>query len=102
VFGSDASLRPVMQPKRELLISKTWMQAVIIVGLFGVLILEILAYSTYADEPPIPSKVLGPNGQLLFYKGRRQIGPRNFLKDGLDGVRLHIWSRRVSRTGFHR
>lgn len=55
-----------MQPKRELLISKAWIQAIVIVGLCGFLLLGILAYRNYTDEPPIPSKVLGDNGELLF------------------------------------
>ena len=41
--------------KRALLVSSAWMQAVVIVVLCGFLILGILAYRTYTDEPPIPS-----------------------------------------------
>ena len=55
-----------MQTKRELLVSKGWIQAVALVGLCGSLLLGILEYRTYTDEPPIPSRVLGANGQLLF------------------------------------
>ena len=49
--------------RRSLLISKGWIQAVVIVVLCGFLILGILAYRTYTDEPPIPSQVVDPNGQ---------------------------------------
>jgi nitric oxide reductase large subunit len=55
-----------LQTKRDPLISKGWMQAVALVGVCGFLLLGILAYRTYTDEPPIPSKVTGANGQLLF------------------------------------
>jgi hypothetical protein len=55
-----------MELKRELLISKGWIQAVAIVGLCGFLLLGILAYRIYTDEPLIPSKVIGANGQLPF------------------------------------
>ncbi len=55
-----------MPEKRELLISKGWIQAILIVGLCGFLLLGILVYRTYTDEPPIPSKVLGSNGRILF------------------------------------
>jgi len=41
-----------MQTKRELLVSKGWIQAVALVGLCGFLLLGILAYRTYTDEPP--------------------------------------------------
>jgi len=72
-----------MQPKRELLISKSWIQAVVVVGLCGFLLLGILAYRTYTDEPPIPSKVLGATGELLFTGQDVLAGQEVFLKNGL-------------------
>src|SRR6516162_5483421 len=72
-----------MQPKRNLLISKGWMQAVIIVGLCGFLLLGILAYRTYTDEPPIPPQVLGSTGELLFTGPDVLAGQEVFLKNGL-------------------
>ena len=72
-----------MQAKRELLISKGWIQAVVLVGLCGFLLLGILAYRTYTDEPPIPSKVIGANGQLLFTGEDVLAGQEVFLKNGL-------------------
>jgi nitric oxide reductase subunit B len=52
--------------RRRMLISKGWIQAVVIVILCGFLILGILAYRTYTDEPPIPAQVVDPSGQVLF------------------------------------
>ena len=72
-----------MTAKRELLISKGWMQAVAIVALIGFLLLGILTYRTYTDEPPIPSKVLGSDGQLLFTGEDVSAGQEVFLKNGL-------------------
>ena len=72
-----------MQPKRELLVSKAWLQATVVVGLCGFLLLGILAYRTYTDEPPIPSKVLGSNGELLFTGQDVIAGQEVFLKNGL-------------------
>ena len=72
-----------MQPKRGLLISKAWIQAVVVVGLCGFLLLGILAYRTYTDEPPIPSKVLRSNGELLFTGQDVLAGQEVFLKNGL-------------------
>ena len=72
-----------MQTKRELLISKGWIQAVAIVGLCGFLLLGILAYRTYTDEPPIPAKVIGANGELLFTGEDVTSGQEVFLKNGL-------------------
>src|SRR5215469_14226584 len=75
--------RSVMPTKRDLLISKGWMQAVALVGLAGLLLLGILAYRTYTDEPPIPSTVIGANGQLLFTGEDVLAGQEVFLKNGL-------------------
>ena len=72
-----------MQKKHELLVSKGWIQAVALVGLCGFLLLGILAYRTYTDEPPIPSRVVGPNGQLLFTGEDVLAGQEVFLKNGL-------------------
>jgi nitric oxide reductase subunit B len=71
------------QGKRELLISKGWIQAVIVVGLFGFFLLGILAYRTYTDEPPIPRKVVGEGGELLFTSADVIAGQELFLKNGL-------------------
>src|SRR5215469_12338591 len=72
-----------MQTKRELLISKGWIQAVALVGLCGFLLLGILAYRTYTDEPPIPAKVIGADDQLLFTGEDVTAGQEVFLKNGL-------------------
>ena len=72
-----------MTAKRELLISRPWMQAVVIVGLFGFLLLGILAYRTYTDEPPIPSTVVGSDGQVLFTGADIIAGQEIFLKNGI-------------------
>ncbi len=72
-----------MGTKRELLIGKGWIQAVVLVGLGGFLLLGIRAYRTYTDEPPIPSTVIGANGQLLFTGKDVSAGQEVFLKNGL-------------------
>ena len=69
--------------KRSLLISKGWIQAIVIVFLFGFLILGILAYRTYTDEPPIPSQVLDPSGHVLFTGADITAGQEVFLRNGL-------------------
>jgi nitric oxide reductase subunit B len=72
-----------MQQKRDLLISRGWIQAIIIVGLCGFLLLGILAYRTYTDEPPIPAKVVSSTGELLFTRQDVLTGQEVFLKNGL-------------------
>src|SRR5487761_1033506 len=69
--------------KRGLLISKGWLQAVLIVLLFGFTVLGILAYRTYTGEPPIPQRVTDPGGTVLF-TGKDIIKEQKvFLRNGL-------------------
>src|SRR5580692_10788010 len=69
--------------RRALLVSSGWMQAVVIVVLCGFLILGILAYRTYTDEPPIPSQVVAPGGRILFTGADVISGQQVFLRNGL-------------------
>ena len=69
--------------RRALLVSNGWIQAVVIVVLCGFLILGILAYRTYTDEPPIPSQVVDPSGQVLFTGADVIAGQEVFLRNGL-------------------
>jgi nitric oxide reductase subunit B len=52
--------------KRGFLLAKSWIQAVLLVTLFGVFVLGFVAYKTYTGQPPIPGKVVNPDGQVLF------------------------------------
>ena len=70
-------------PRRELLISKGWAQAAILVFVFGFFVLGLLAYRTYTNEPPIPNKVVGPSGSELFTGDDIMSGQQVFLKNGL-------------------
>ena len=72
--------RPI---RRDLLVPKGWIQAVAVVVLFGFFVLGLLAYRTYSGEAPIPARVLGPNGALLFTRADIQAGQQIFLRNGL-------------------
>ena len=69
--------------RRGLLVAQGWIQAVVIVVLCGFLILGILAYRTYTDEPPIPSQVVDSTGQVLFMGTDVMAGQEVFLRNGL-------------------
>ena len=43
--------------KRPLLIARGWIQAAVMVLIFGFFIMGVLTYYTYNDEPPIPDVV---------------------------------------------
>jgi nitric oxide reductase subunit B len=69
--------------RRALLVSRGWVQAAIVVFLFGFLVLGILAYLSYRDDPPIPTRVTAPNGRPLFTGDDIRSGQRTFLQNGL-------------------
>jgi nitric oxide reductase subunit B len=69
--------------KRELLVSKGWVQAVIVVFLFGFFVMGLLAYRTYTGEPPIPQRVVTPGGRVIFTGADVTAGQQVFLRNGL-------------------
>jgi len=69
--------------KRDFLLSKAWIQAVILVLLFGFFVLGFLAFRTYTGEPPIPGKAIGPDGRVLFTGANIMAGQGTFLRNGL-------------------
>lgn len=69
--------------KRELLVGRGWVQAVAIVFLLGFLILGLLAYRTYTDEPPIPAEVVDSAGSVVFTRADVIHGQEVFLRNGL-------------------
>lgn len=75
-----------MQPggrRRELLVSKSWGQAAILVFLFGFFVLGLMAFRTYSQQPPIPEEVVGPKGEVVFTGEEVKAGQKVFLKNGL-------------------
>jgi nitric oxide reductase subunit B len=69
--------------RRALLIANGWIQAAGIVLIIGFLIMGILAYYTYSDEPPIPETVRGADGSMLFTRADILAGQQVFLSNGL-------------------
>lgn len=69
--------------RRGFLISKTWIQAVALVVLFGFFVLGLLAYRTYQAQPPVPKRVVDQRGQLLFTGEDISEGQKVFLHNGL-------------------
>lgn len=69
--------------RRPLLVSKAWVQAVVIVVLIGFFVLGLLAYRTYQAEPPIPNQVVGPAGEVVFTGADVRAGQQIFLRNGL-------------------
>src|SRR5215813_10081551 len=69
--------------KRPLLIGRGWIQAAIMVLIFGFFIMGVLTYYTYNDEPPIPNVVKSGDGSTLFTRADIIAGQQIFLGNGL-------------------
>jgi nitric oxide reductase subunit B len=69
--------------KRELIVSKTWLQVCGLVILVGFTVLILLAYRTYKSDPPIPDRVVDPSGQVVFSGDDIRSGQKVFLHHGL-------------------
>ncbi len=69
--------------RRGLLVSRGWVQAVVLTLLFGFLVLGIMGYGTYSGQPPIPEKVVDPAGKTVFTGGDIREGQKVFLRNGL-------------------
>jgi nitric oxide reductase subunit B len=64
-------------------VSKGWIQAVILVMLVGFFILGLLAYRTYMAQPPVPQRVVDAQGRVLYTGNDVSKGQQVFLHNGL-------------------
>jgi nitric oxide reductase subunit B len=71
------------ESRRGFLISKVWIQAVVLVVLCGFFVLGLLAYRTYVAGPPVPDRVVDPSGATLFTGSDVSAGQKTFLNEGL-------------------
>jgi nitric oxide reductase subunit B len=71
------------QLRRDLSVSRTWVQAAILLVLCGFAVLGFLAYRAYTTDPPMPTRVVGPDGAVLFTGDDITKGQQAFLRNGL-------------------
>src|SRR5512146_3043560 len=69
-------------PEHEKL-SPWWRNAVILIMIVGFSVLIGLTVRSYRDAPPIPEKVMGPAGEVVFTGEEVRAGQQVFLKYGL-------------------
>jgi nitric oxide reductase subunit B len=58
-------------------------QAAALVFLFGFFVLGLLAYRTYEAEPPVPARVVAPDGRTVYTRADVRRGQQLFLRYGL-------------------
>ncbi|HOB75688.1 MAG TPA: cbb3-type cytochrome c oxidase subunit I [Phycisphaerae bacterium] len=68
---------------RRMIISSRWAQVAILTFLIGFTTLGYLAYSMYQDHPPIPQRVVAPDGRVVFAHDDVMAGQHLFQKYGL-------------------
>jgi nitric oxide reductase subunit B len=66
-----------------MLISSLWLQVSLLTFAVGFAVLGYLAYRIAAEHPPIPARVLDPNGRMLFSGEEIMGGQHVFQKYGL-------------------
>lgn len=64
-------------------LSPWWKHSVILVMIFGFTILIYVAVKSYQNAPPIPEKVVDPQGNIIFTAANINAGQKVFLKYGL-------------------
>jgi nitric oxide reductase subunit B len=69
--------------RRQLLVSKAWVQGAVLVTLCGFFILGLLAYRTYMASPPVPERVVDPQGRVVYTGADVTAGQQVFLHNGL-------------------
>jgi nitric oxide reductase subunit B len=79
--GVPAAEKP--DGKRELLVSRLWLQITGLVILAGFFVLVLLAYRTYQSDPPIPDRAVDPSGKTVYTGDDIRNGQKVFLRHGL-------------------
>jgi len=88
--------------RHALMVSRHWVQAAILILLFGFFVLGFLAYSTYTCQAPIPEKTVDPLGALVFTRADVIGGQKVFLRNGLMEYGSIFWSRSVPWPRLYR
>ena len=69
--------------RRPMVISSLWLQFAILTFIVGFSVLGYLAYAIYAEQPPIPARVVSPENQILFTSDDVIAGQHVFQKYAL-------------------
>jgi nitric oxide reductase subunit B len=70
--------------RAELSLSKGWVQGVALVMVFGFFVMGVLALRTYTDSMPLPVRVTGPGGGVVYTGADVTAGQQTFLRRGLQ------------------
>ncbi len=73
----------VAASRRPMVISSLWLQFAILTFIIGFCVLGYLAYSIYAEHPPVPSRMVSDQQEVIFTGDDVMAGQHLFQKYGL-------------------
>lgn len=94
----DEGKKPEDTRRRPMVVSKGWVQGIVLVMILGFTVMGILAYHTYNDSIPIPDKVVSTTGEVLFthddiVAGQEAFNNRGLMEYGSMRPRWVPWPR---------
>ena len=57
---------PLSKARTHEVLSPWWRRASLLTMAFGFVVLVLLTFKVYTEAPPIPDKVVGPNGTVIY------------------------------------
>jgi nitric oxide reductase subunit B len=69
--------------QRRMVISSAWLQVAVLTFLAGFAVLGYLAYAIHVERPPVPQRVVTPDGTVVFTSADILTGQHVFQKYGL-------------------
>ena len=102
-----AGAAPLSESHTNEMLSPWWRRASLFTMALGFSVLILLTVKVYHEAPPIPDKVTGPDGSVLFTGEDIRDGQEVFLKYGLMdngtiwGARCFARPRLLGRVSAH-
>jgi nitric oxide reductase large subunit len=72
-----------VQPKRPMIIARSWLQIAVLTFAVGFGILGYLTYSIYNEHAPVPDRFVGPTDSTIFTRADVEQGQQIFATRGL-------------------
>jgi nitric oxide reductase subunit B len=69
--------------RRKMVVSSLWLQFAVLTFIIGFAVLGYLAYSIYAEHPPIAARMVAPDGEVVFTREDVMRGQHLFQRFGL-------------------
>jgi nitric oxide reductase subunit B len=71
------------QAQKNLLVSRGWLHAAILIYVVGFFVMGLLAYRIQVGQPPVPNQVIDQEGNVIFTASDIMAGQKVFPSRGL-------------------